>query len=93
MGVVKSKRVRKKSGLGRAPVSTPYSDDDMKHVAWCMNNGITIGFSPIWDTDNDWQVDIKINNKSSVDPNTYNGEEVMAKVYEYYKYYYDKYEK
>ena len=58
-----------------------------------MNNGITIGFSPIWDTDNDWQVDIKINNKSSVDPNTYSAEEVMVKIYEYYKYYYDKYEK
>ena len=91
MGINDKKK--KKKGLGRAPESIPYTDDNMKHVAWCMKNSIVVGFSPIWDTQDDWTIDIKINNKSSVDPNTYNGEEVMAKVYEYYKYYYDKYEK
>ena len=90
MGINDKKR---KKGLGRAPEAIPYNDDNMKHVAWCMNNSIVVGFSPIWYSQDDWTIDIKINNKSSVDPNTYNGEEVMAKVYEYYKYYYDKYEK
>ena len=91
MGINDKKK--KKKGLCRAPESIPYTDDNMKHVAWCMNNSIVVGFSPIWDTQDDWTIDIKINNKSSVDPNTDSGEEVMAKVYEYYKYYYDKYEK
>ena len=91
MGINDNKR--KKKVLGRAPEAIPYTDDNMKHVAWCMNNSIVVGFSPIWDSEDDWNIDIKINNKSSVDPNTYTGEEVMAKVYEYYKYYYDKYEK
>jgi len=69
------------------------SEKDREAYAWCMNNSIVVGFSPIWASEDDWTIDIKINNKSSVDPNTYTGEEVMAKVYEYYKYYYDKYEK
>ena len=90
---INDKKKRKKKALGRAPEAIPYTDDNMKHVSWCMNNSIVVGFSPIWDSQDDWTIDIKINNKSSVDPNTYNGEEVMAKVYEYYKYYYDKYEK
>ena len=91
MGINDKKK--KKKGLGRAPEAIPYTDDNMKHVAWCMNNSIVVGFSQIWASEDDWTIDIKINNKSSVDPNTYTGEEVMAKVYEYYKYYYDKYEK
>ena len=91
MGINDKKKNKK--GLGRPPEAIPYTDDNMKHVAWCMNNSIVVSFSPIWDSEDDWTIDIKINNKSSVDPNTYTGEEVMAKVYEYYKYYYDKYEK
>ena len=91
MGINDKKK--KKKGLGRAPESISYTDENMKHVAWCMNNSIVVGFYAIWDWEDDWTIDIKINNKSSVDPNIYNGEEVMAKVYEYYKYYYDKYEK
>ena len=89
MGINDKKR--KKKGLGRSPESIPYTDDNMKHVAWCMNNSIVVGFSPLWDTEDQWQIDIQINATVSVDPNTYNGDEVMAKVYEYYKYYYDKY--
>jgi len=90
MGINDKKR---KKRLGRAPESIPYTDDNMRHVAWCMNNNIVVGFSPIWDTEDQWQIDIQINAAVSVDPNTYSGDEVMAKVYEYYKYYYDKYEK
>ena len=74
MGINDKKK--KKKGLGRAPESIPYTDDNMKHVAWCMNNSIVVGFSPIWDTQDDWTIDIKINNKSSTDPNTYSGEAV-----------------
>ena len=88
---INDKKKRKKKGLGRAPEAIPYTDDNMKHVAWCMNNNIVVGFSPLWDTEDQWQIDIQINATVSVDPNTYSDDEVMAKVYEYYKYYYDKY--
>ena len=89
MGINDKKR--KKKGLGRAPEAIPYTDDNMKHVAWSKNNNIVVGFSPLWDTEDQWQIDIQINATVSVDPNTYSDDEVMAKVYEYYKYYYDKY--
>ena len=89
MGINDKKR--KKKGLGRAPEAIPYTDDNMKHIAWCMNNSIVVGFSPLWDTEDQWQIDIQINATVSVDPNTYSSDEVMVKVYEYYKYYYDKY--
>ena len=88
---INDKKKRKKKGLGRSPESIPYTDDNMKHVAWCMNNNIVVGFSPLWDTEDQWQVDIQINATVSVDPSTYSGDEVMAKVNEYYKYYYNKY--
>ena len=88
---INDKKKRKKKGLGRSPESIPYTDENMKHVAWCMNNSIIVGFSPLWDTEDQWQIDIQINATVSVDPNTYGSDEVMAKVYEYYKYYYDKY--
>ena len=82
---------KKKKGGGRSPVPIGYSDENMKHVAWCMNNNIVVGFTPLWDTKDEWQIDIQINATVSVDPTSYRGEEVMTKVYEYYKYYYDKY--
>ncbi len=89
MGINDKKK--KKKSLGRSLEAIPYTDDNMKHVAWCMNNSIVVGFSPLWDTEDQWQIDIQINATVSVDPNTYSSDEVMAKVYEYYKYYYDKY--
>ena len=88
MGIGNKKK--KKKG-GRTPESIPYSDENMKHVAWCMNNNIVVGFTPLWDTKDEWQIDIQINATVSIDPTSYRGEEVMTKVYEYYKYYYDKY--
>ena len=39
-----------------------------------------------------WQIDISINGKTHVDPKRYD-ENVLDKVYEYYKYYYDKHNK
>ena len=41
MGINDKKR--KKKGLGRSPEAIPYTDDNMKHVAWCMNNSIVVG--------------------------------------------------
>ena len=44
-----------------------------------------------WKGDNSqWQVEITINGRSNLDPKIYTGKEAQAKMYEYYKYYYDK---
>ena len=42
---------------------------------------------------NEWLIDITINKKTFTDPNKYNENTIYNKVNEYYKYYYDKYNK
>ena len=102
MGVVKlkpkriagpKKKKRKTGGLARSPESIPYTDENIKHVSWCMKNGISITWDPRWDSNDLWDIEIKIKSSRNIDPNPYEGTEIMAKVYRYYKYYYDKYNK
>ena len=53
-----------------------------------------VGISPDWKDDmNRWQIDININGKIHTDPNRYSDDVVYNKVNNYYKYYYDKYNK
>tara|TARA_Y100001951_G_C11061547_1_gene141136 strand:- start:153 stop:416 length:264 start_codon:yes stop_codon:yes gene_type:complete len=78
-----------KKNLGRKPGVRYYTDKEMKMVGWCMNKGIFININPGKGT-NDWFIEIKMNNKSHQDPKLYTGEEALDKMYEYYKYYYDK---
>ena len=74
-----------------APVKT-WSDDEMKIIGWCLNKKIEISIMPDWkDQLNNWKIDIKINKKIFTDPNRYEDDKVLDKVYEYYKYYYEKY--
>jgi len=83
-----------KKAQGRSPVPRSWSDNDMKIVGWCLSNNISVSRGVDWKNDqNRWLIDIKINNRIHTDPNTYKDEEVADKVYEYYKYYYDKYNK
>tara|TARA_R100000234_G_scaffold103367_1_gene72820 strand:- start:472 stop:738 length:267 start_codon:yes stop_codon:yes gene_type:complete len=74
-----------------APVKT-WGDDEMKIIGWCLNKKIEISIMPDWkDQLNNWKIDIKINKKIFTDPNRYEDDKVLDKVYEYYKYYYEKY--
>ena len=69
-----------------------WSDDEMKIIGWCLNKKIEISIMPDWKSElNNWQIDIKINKKIFTDPNRYEDNKVLDKVYEYYKYYYEKY--
>ena len=43
---------------GRGAGSIPYTDENMKHVAWCHNNSISIGVIPNWETSTSWNIDI-----------------------------------
>ena len=68
-----------------------YTDQDMKHVGWCLNKNIEVAASP---DNSNWKVEIRMNKgKWNKDPGVYEHEEAMKKMYEYYKYYYDKYNK
>jgi len=78
---------------GRGAGSIPYTDENMKHIAWCHSNGISIGVIPNWETSTSWNIDITLKGKVNKDPKDYTDEEALIKMYEYYKYYYDKYEK
>ena len=75
--------------------STPtrsWSESEMKIIGWCLNKKIEISIMPDWKNEiNNWQIDIKINKNIHTDPNRYEDDSVLDKVYEYYKYYYNKY--
>ena len=75
-------------------VSRSWNITELKIISWCLNNKIKIGVSPDWkDSLNRWQIDININGNNHNDPSRYNDDQILEKNYEYYKYYYDKYNK
>ena len=84
---------RWKKSPSKRPPTKVWSTEEMKVVGWCLQNNIGIGISPDWKDDlQRWQIEININGKVHTDPNRYNGN-VLDKMYEYYKYYYDKHNK
>ena len=77
---------------GRNPGKHSYIPEDMKRVGWCMKMGIKIAVIPNWEGSSDgWRVELNINKKIHLDPKVYSGYDALGKMYEYYKYYYDKY--
>ena len=57
-----------------------------------MNKNIYVAVIPNWSGGTDeWKVEITINERPNLDPKPYNGYDAQTKMYEYYKYYYDKY--
>ena len=84
--------LKKRPKYGRSPGKLSYEAENIKHVCWCMDNGISIAVGHDWDkSNNSWMLEIKIKGKVSTDPANYTDEEALRKMYEYYKYYYDKY--
>ena len=81
-------KTKKKKGKG---LYYPYTDEDIKRVSWCMDKNIHIAVSP---GETNWKVEIRMNKGDwKRDPGVYEHPEAMEKMYEYYKYYYDKYNK
>ena len=67
-----------------------YTNEDMKRVGWCLNKKIKIAVIP---NGTKWQVELNINDKIHLDPEIRQADEAYKKMYEYYKYYYDKHNK
>jgi len=83
-----------KKSQGRKPTTRSWCPKEMKVVGWCLNNNISISCMPDWKNNGtDWVIDIKINKNIHRDPNKYENETVLDKIYKYYKYYYDKHRK
>ena len=59
-------------------------------VELSINKNIKIAVIP---NGTDWQVEININKSIHLDSNIYKADEAYKKMYEYYKYYYDKHNK
>jgi|TARA_B110000444_G_C18627588_1_gene495248 hypothetical protein len=68
------------------------TEDNIKHWSWAMKNGISMCVVPNWSLSDKWNIEITINDRVSKDPVDYKGVEALAKMFEYYKYYYDKHE-
>ena len=80
-----------KATKGRSAGLHPYTANDMQRVSWCHGKDIFVAVTPSWkESMNDWKVEIRINGRIHLDPKTYNGYDAQTKMYEYYKYYYDK---
>ena len=78
----------------KKPPEKAWTNKEMKIIGWCLNKNIKVAITPDWEEDaNKWLIEININNKIHKDPNRYDNEVVYNKVNEYYKYYYDKYNK
>ena len=79
--------VWQKTKSGKSPGYHNHTREDMKIVNWCMNKGIKIAVIP---NGTKWQVELNINDKIHLDSKIYEANEAYEKMYEYYKYYYDK---
>ena len=80
-----------KKQKGRTAGLHPYTAENMKQAGWCHSNNIFIAVTPKLDgATDDWKVEIRMNGRAHLDPKTYSGYDAQTKMYEYYKYYYDK---
>ena len=79
-----------KRSTGKSPGFHNYTNEDMKRVQWCLDRKIKIAVIP---NGTDWQVEITIGKSVNLDSTVYRAKEAYKKMYEYYKYYYDKHNK
>ncbi len=80
-----------KSKPGRVAKFYAYTPEQIKMAGWCHRIKIFVAVIPHWKgAKDDWQVEITIKGKTNLDPAVYSSKEAYEKMYEYYKYYYDK---
>ena len=70
---------------------TPFSESLWKAQRWCIREGIYI--APRAKNDTAWYVVITNKGNVNATPDTFGKTEIWLKIFEYYKYYYDKYRK
>ena len=63
--------------------------EERKAMAWCLSNGIQVYIH--CDEPYSMHLAIRINGKENISPESYPWDEVLKKKYEFYKYYYEKY--
>ena len=66
-----------------------YNQEDWDAWRWCVRNNICI--APKAKSSNEWYVDITNKGVTNTTPVTYGGKEIWIKIFEYCKYYAQKY--
>jgi len=80
--------IKKKScDMGKSP----FKEALWEAQRWCIREGIYI--APKAKNDTAWYIDIKNKGKINTTPGTFGKTEIWVKIFEYYKYYADKYRK
>jgi len=82
--------VWQRAKTGKSPGQHNYTRKDMERVNWCLRNGIKVAVIP---NKTKWQVEVNLNKTIHLDSKIYEAKEATEKMYEYYKYYYDKHNK
>ena len=80
-------------GKRAIPVTGPdWDSDNMKAYNWCINNGVKISpWAATSERDNYfWWIDVEVNGAKRRSPKQYNGKEINEKIFELYRFYYDK---
>ena len=69
--------------------------ENLEAYSWCINHGITIGCLACTsgNRNRDWDIQITVNDKKQMSPKSYGPDELYDKVFELYKFYYNKYNK
>ena len=63
--------------------------EEHKAMAWCLSNNIQVYIH--CDHPYVMHLAIRINGKENISPETYDWDKILKKKYEFYKYYYEKY--
>jgi len=69
----------------------PFDEDLWIAQRWCIREGIHI--APKAKNDKAWYIDIRNKGNVNTSPDTFGKNEIWTKIFEYYKYYYDKHRK
>ena len=70
-----------------------FDTENQKAHLWCFNNKIYITPVETGFRHRLWKLEISINGRIYMSPDAYGPTDVWEKMYEYYNYYYKKYEK
>lgn len=65
------------------------TEEEITAKNWCIKNRIIIW--PETKLATEWKIEIRLNGKSHWSPKKYRRDVVWKKMYDYYKYYYNKY--
>ena len=70
-----------------------WTDEDKEAYSWCINHGVTIGAlaTVAGFQCKSWVLEVTANGKKTTSPKEYGPDDLYDKMFELYRFYYDKY--